>query len=627
VRRYASRLLLAGLAIAAIIAIGRGCSDGDGVAITDVGESQLRIMAFELDRPIRVVVTAAGSFEDVSAAGRAADTTLAATAWIVRRSDGVVVWRIDPRRVHRGRGTLAETADTLALDAGIYDAHFASYGDPDVRTAPPPHTIGGRLRRIVSNDGRAWLGDAGRWRLQVAAAVGADEGAIRERYDDITKALPEGYGALWTSAPTRSDERRTWLFEVRGAGPANVRVRATAEVAGGRVLDRAMVQRLGGPEPEVVWELRAANTTWAGGARRNRRADTTIALAPGLYRATFATNDRHAWEDWMANPPFVPAAWGLALDAADADAGARVGEVDPWERLPRLASFACVGSDADLRRTFTLPDTTDVLVHAEGEVIDGTVYDGARLLLRRSSGEPEEVWAMSPGTARPAGGAEKNMMDEATLTLVPGTYTLAYFSDGSHDCEGFNDESPLAPDRWGATIFALDPGFDLDAVEIEADPEEAAADRERMIDAVSPRGEEAAGLTGLARGPVLARLTGLGNDMDVTADFTITDGERPVHVYAVGELVPSARLDYGWITDEDGEVVWEMTRSNTAAAGGSQKNRVFDNLVPLPPGQYVVHFRTDDAHAYGAFTQPPPDDPEAWGIRVERMDEPAESEE
>ena len=37
---------------------------------------------------------------------------------------------------------------------------------------------------------------------------------------------------------------------------------------------------------------------------------------------------------------------------------------------------------------------------------------------------------------------------QATLTLEPGTYTLAYFSDGSHDCEGFNAPIPPSGYAW-----------------------------------------------------------------------------------------------------------------------------------------------------------------------------------
>jgi hypothetical protein len=620
VRRLVSRLLLLGLLVVGIVALARGC-DGDepGVAVTDLEEGRLRHRAFDVERPVRVAVAAAGSFEDPVAAGEAADTTLAATGWIVRRADGAVVWRLDPRRARRSRGTLAEAADTLALEPGVYDAYFAAYGDPDVRTAPPPRSFGARLRRLVSNDGRAWLADAGRWRLAVSAVDPAERDALRERYDDDRAALPEGYGALWASGPVGNRERRTWLFEVSGASPARLRVRASAEAAGRRMADRAFIERMGGAEPDTVWAMSARGSAWAGGARRNRRADTTLALAPGLYRATFATNDRHGWHDWAATPPFVPAAWGLALDPADADAAGRMAALDPWERLPRLASFACVGPDADLRRTFALPDTTDVLVHAEGEAIGSTVYDGARLLRRHASGESEEVWVMDANDTRPAGGGDKNRMAEAALTLPPGTYTLAYFSDSSHDCGSFNTEPPDAPDRWGATLFVLDPGFDLDRVTFEGPPP-GDPGPERLRDAASARGIEAAAVNQVgAGGPVLARLTGLGNDVDRTADFTL-DADAAVRVYAVGELVPSARLDYGWITDASGAVVWEMTRANTAPAGGSMKNRRFDGRLDLPAGTYTVHFRTDGAHAYGAFLQPPPDDPEAWGIRVERVE-------
>ncbi|HLT45695.1 MAG TPA: hypothetical protein VK002_00575 [Rubricoccaceae bacterium] len=594
-RRFFSRfllLVLVGVALFAVVRLASGDAEpGTVVAFgDDLDPEEMRRAAFEVTAPTRLAIEAVGSFES--------DTTLGATAWIVRRDSGAVVWRMDPKRVERGRGTLATAVDTLAFAPGVYDAYFAAYGDPLTRPAEDGGDgFLGRLSDLLTRGGRAWHGDADRWRFRVAAASEAErdrarllDGDAREAAEDV----PSGPGVVWATGPVESDETREYVFEV--TAPATVRLRATGEVRGGRVRDGAALLRLVGAD--TVWAMTARNTVPAGGTIMNRRADTTLALTPGLYRAVYSTDDEHAYDDWLGNPPFVPTAWGLTVTT---DTPEQVVALDPWGRLPRIASFTCVGEDEQREDTFVLPDTTHALLAALGEVIGSTAYDYAVLLRERAGGgSPEEVWVMSHENTRHAGGGSKNREAEVILTLAPGTYTLRYVSDGSHDCSDFNDDAPPRPDRWGATLFALDPAFDLTRV---TRPEPVTG---------APIGD----------GEVLVRLNRVGNDEEREAAFSLSE-PTDIRVYAIGEIVPSEAYDYGWIEDADGNVAWEMTRANTRPAGGSQKNRLFDGTVPLDVGDYTAHYRTDGTHAYGAWDQPPPNDPEAWGITIWRPRESA----
>src|SRR3989442_15846994 len=54
-------------------------------------------------------------------------------------------------------------------------------------------------------------------------------------------------------------------------------------------------------------------------------------------------------------------------------------------------------------------------------------------------------------------------------------------------------------------------------------------------------------------------------------------------------------------------------------AGGADKNRMFDGVVTLPAGNYVLRYRSDGSHSYDDWNADPPDDPESWGISVFRM--------
>ena len=53
------------------------------------------------------------------------------------------------------------------------------------------------------------------------------------------------------------------------------------------------------------------------------------------------------------------------------------------------------------------------------------------------------------------------------------------------------------------------------------------------------------------------------------------------------------------------------------------KNRRFDGVVTLPPGQYVVHYKTDNSHHYQDFNEERPEDPKAWGITIHYVAEEA----
>ena len=75
--------------------------------------------------------------------------------------------------------------------------------------------------------------------------------------------------------------------------------------------------------------------------------------------------------------------------------------------------------------------------------------------------------------------------------------------------------------------------------------------------------------------------------------------------------------DWGWISDKKtGATVWEMTYSMTNHAVGARKNRMVNTTVILDKGEYVLHYETDDSHAYSDWNSDPPEDPEYWGITL-----------
>ncbi len=600
-RRSVSNLLLlvlVGLTLGLVI---RSCARAPArdvlVSMDGFAIGELRHEAFRLDGPVSLAVEATGSFEGT------AGSALAVYGWIVRRDDREVVWQMTPETVTPGRGTLATAEAVLPLGGGVYDAYFTTFGDPAVREAPAG-SLSRRVARLLRFGHRAWASDRSKWTFRIDPSdPTSDAYAHHLEGEDERDATPDAPDLLWAATPADRADYRSFGFLLEA--PATVRIEATGEFVRGPAdfgwLDDLSTGRR-------VWTMTEANTEPAGGAAKNRRFSGSLALAPGLYRAAFQSDRSHHPGGWNANPPLDPAAYGLFLYT---DAPERIAELDPWARLPRLVEMTGIGDSAMETVTFSITDSVRTWIYAVGEMRAGSSYDYGWLVREGEpgavSGTGETVWEMTYGQTRNAGGAERNRIEETYVALAPGTYTLHFKTDDSHSPDRWRGGAPYHPERWGVTLFALSP---VDAVAVTR----TAA---REAEAPPPAAPAEGGPGGL---PV--RLAPLGNGQTVRRAFTL-ERRTPLRIRAVGELVRTNRYDYGWITDDEADdVVWEMTRSNTAAAGGVDKNRVFDGTVTLPAGAYTVHFTTDDSHAYGDFGQGAPADPSAWGITVERAAPP-----
>lgn len=590
-RTVISRILLLGLVVTLLVFVIRTVGDSSGlVSLEDIGPDELEHQAFRVTTPVRLAIDASGSIESAGP-----DTTvLAAIPWISRRSDGEVVWQMPARRPQRG--TYVSMQDTLTLQPGLYDAYLSSFGDPTVRVVERSESLGGRVRSVLSGEGRAWHGDARRWKLIVSVLSGEATHNVRDREDEPEW---EDETVLWRSGPVRSRSRKETLLRV--GSQSDLTVRAMGEIVDGVVRDSAYVVRL--PALDTVWAFTEGE--WGGGASINRRTEVTVTLEPGLYRAVYHADRSHAWSDWSATPPWAPWMWGLDLRRQpDVDIELFT-DADP-AGLPVITQFACVQDDAELEDVFTLPEATTVVLKGTGEISDGSAYDWGELV--RPSGET--LFRMTYETTEHAGGVDRNRKVTEILSLTAGTYILRYVSDGSHHCDSFTGGN--APDDesfWGIALYALDPTYDVEAVTHRrtsngSDPLETGA-------VELPRSRRPAG-------EVLARLDRLGNGADVSARFRLTAPDT-LRVIALGELLRSERLDYGWIENDAGETVWEMTRGDSEPGGGADKNRRVDTILALDAGAYTLHFITNGRHAFGRFDGTPPDRPEEWGIRVERV--------
>jgi hypothetical protein len=75
--------------------------------------------------------------------------------------------------------------------------------------------------------------------------------------------------------------------------------------------------------------------------------------------------------------------------------------------------------------------------------------------------------------------------------------------------------------------------------------------------------------------------------------------------------------DYGWIVNaKTRERVWEMDGRKTSHAGGASKNRLVDEIITLPKGNYLAYYETDGSHSYRDWNSDPPMDESHYGLSI-----------
>jgi CubicO group peptidase (beta-lactamase class C family) len=115
--------------------------------------------------------------------------------------------------------------------------------------------------------------------------------------------------------------------------------------------------------------------------------------------------------------------------------------------------------------------------------------------------------------------------------------------------------------------------------------------------------------------PVIAQIVQVLDNEDKSVEFKLASSQD-VRIFAVGEGQAGEMFDYGWIEDVDkGSRVWEMREATTVHAGGAGKNRKVDVQITLPAGNYKLHYKSDDSHAFDHWNSLPPDI-NFWGIAV-----------
>ncbi len=588
-------VVLAALTVGVVarVMIGPGSPEGL-IVISDLESAELTQTSFRLDRAEPFSIDAVGSLEERFDAQRPVPA-LATYGWILDRSTRDVVWKMDPTNVQVEGPTLARTTTTLTLGPGDYDAYFTTYGN-----SKASREQGNVLKTLF---GRHWTADAGEWRLVLTTMLEDGETGLVPLSDDEARMWPLGEGQFWSTGSMEDHDKAEYVFRVDQ--PTTFRLYSVGEICRRNECDYGWIEEAF--TRERLWELNEAASARAGGMLENRVGRQELALTPGLYRAAFKTDGGHAYDDWIANPPYDPPAWGLSLFLTEDADPSVVGPYDPWKAAEPALRINRVANDEHRQLKFAVSDTARIVIHAAGELRrSGNRYDYGWL---QDDASNEKVWEMSWESSYPGGGHRGNREETAFVSLAPGTYSLNYQTDDSHAYGTWSNGRPEHPERWGVAVFPFGESTNVQLVE---DAKAATAARVTR----APRSPTAG--RGSTPGKVILDARGLGNDRSVEQRFTLDSASR-LRVVAVGEMSVSGRYDYGWLESESGTTVWEMTYPETEPAGGDDRNRKFDGVIELPAGTYVVRFVTDFSHARGDFGEDAPAEPSAWGILVQSI--------
>jgi hypothetical protein len=497
-------------------------------------------------------------------------------AWILDLKTRAVVWELSAAHTSASAHDTRTFSGSVRLPAGSYEAFYASF---------PEGTYSSDDRDKKSLIERLWYSSSRDTVDGFAFVIRAD--GLPMNAHDVARANEQfDEGSIVNLHGTAGQQFQQTGFSLER--PTSLDIYAVGEAREDGEFDTGWI--INADTRQKVWKLAYDGSATAGGADKNRMAHVTKTLPAGRYAAFYATDDSHDPSAWNAAPPHDPESWGLLIRVPNATDRASVKHF-AYENVPDAATFVAltdVGDSQAVSRGFTLTRPMDVRIYAIGEGRDGKMFDYGWIV---NANGHRRVWDMPYDDTEPAGGAAKNRLVDRVVHFEKGDYTVYYVTDGSHSAEKWNASAPPDGRRWGITLLSAEPSLDRAAVTSHAETPDPS---------------------------ILAQLVRVRNDERPHQSFTLAQASD-VRIYALGEGVGGEMVDYGWIEDaKSGRTVWEMTYRTTERGGGASKNRRFEGTIKLPAGAYVLHYCTDDSHAFGEWNADPPDDPISWGITIYR---------
>lgn len=293
-------------------------------------------------------------------------------------------------------------------------------------------------------------------------------------------------------------------------------------------------------------------------------------------------------KDSPDNLNFSTRGLGITISAEDGQME-DVSEHDEPHRQAELLRLNPVGNNIILEQRFRLTDSLAVRIYSIGEIssFGAEICDYS---LIKNTVNDSIIWIMSSLNSTFAGGSQKNYKCETEIKLGPGEYLARCITDGSHSYSAWNGAPPYDPGSWGLTIL---PAEDQNRESFEL-------------------------ISGTADVKPLIAFNQVGNNVYFAQGFTL-DRNASLRIKSLGSSNYSMTSfhDYAWIIDADTRrISWQMDFNNTEAGGGHEINRMFNGLVNLSAGKYILHYYSDGFHSSDSWIEAPPFEPDMWGVSV-----------
>ena len=122
----------------------------------------------------------------------------------------------------------------------------------------------------------------------------------------------------------------------------------------------------------------------------------------------------------------------------------------------------------------------------------------------------------------------------------------------------------------------------------------------------------------------LLRINDAGNNANLSFDFKITKPRKYLLISTgEGSVSRGELVDWGWISDAQGQIVWNNKQMDeNFYLGGAIKNRIKIDIQELKPGNYTMHYKSDESHSFGKWNQDAPTYLSMWGIQIIELEDP-----
>ncbi|MCP4566454.1 MAG: hypothetical protein GY841_02605 [FCB group bacterium] len=391
------------------------------VSILQPEDDEYHSRGFTLKREMPLDIYAIGEFSD-------SYDLFVDGGWIIDARTRETVWRMDKWNTERAGGAAKNRVyiDGITLPAGDYIAYYATdeSHDPGEWNSPPP-------------------ADPLNYGMVIRTADAGDFSQVTEFDQKLSET------EIVKMVRIRDDELKKQGFALKDDTRLHITALGERNYSDNDLADYGWIVDM--DEMETVWKMKGDECEFAGGAAKNCIFDGFIYLPAGHYMAYYRTDGSHSYGSWNAGRPHDYRNWGITVvgmgDEFSADDFELVDQFQPSGNM--LVNMTGLGDDEDVRQSFSLSETARLKIMALGEGQSGEMHDYGWIENDRTG---EIVWEMTYRKSRNAGGASKNRMVTANVTLEKGKYTAFFVTDGSHSLEDFNASEPDEPERWGMVI-------------------------------------------------------------------------------------------------------------------------------------------------------------------------------